>query len=333
MKNSFSLLIVPMLLACFLASQVAAAEKVDLKCYSYGIEKHDASLGTRMLLDRVKERWKGQLDYKIFYADTIIKTKQALDAISAGVVDTVTATTSYFTGKVPIGDAYLMPFAFKSKEKLLEFAQNQEVIDIMNKYYGKAANAKVIAFLCLGEAQIMSKGKPIEKLEDFKGRKMRSAGGFQGEFIQSLGASPVTIPSSEVYLALQRGIVDSANWAAWTIGKLKMYEVLDNVILHPPFQSYGVPIFINKDKWESLPEDLQKVFNETAREVERDFLQITQKAQDEGIKAGKEHGMKFIDFSPEETQKFISAVKPVYDKWAEKNGLDAERLLQLMGVR
>ena len=333
MKKKAGLIICALIVMCIFGAHVTAAEKIHLDCYSYGIQKHNASIGTKMLLDRVKERWSGNFDYKLYYADTIIKTSQALDAINSGIIDTVTATTSYFTGKVPIGDAYLMPFAHKGLNNLVEFAQNPEVIEIMNRHYVKAANAMVLSFLPMGESQIFAKSPAITKINDFKGRKLRCPGGSQGEFIVGIGASPVTIPSSEVYMAAQRGIVDSAVYAVWAIEKLKLWEVLDSVIVSPPYQAYGVPIFINKDKWESFPEDLKKIFMETARETEKDFIKIVQKEQEKGEKAGKEHGMKFISFSPEEAAKFKSAVEPVYKKWADKIGPDGERMLQLMGLK
>ena len=331
MKKIFLLLVGAALLVCFFSAQAVAAEKAYLTCYSYGIEKHDASAGSRAFFDMVKERYKGQFDYKMYYAGSIVKTPLAMDALSAGSIDAVTASAVYYSGKIPIGDIVNMPFVFKSVEALIDFWQKPEVREILDRYYLKAANAKTLAFIPLGKTEFFGKGKPVETVADFKGRKMRTPGGVQDEMALALGASPVMLSSSETYLALQRGVVDSAGHASWAIGKLKLHEVCDWMIMDPPYTHYGVPMWINKDKWDSFPEELQNIFIETEPEFEKKLIGKVDQLVQEGINSGKEHGMKFIIFSPEEKQKVLERMKPLWDKWAEKTGADGKRLLQLAG--
>ena len=106
---------------------------------------------------------------------------------------------------------------------------------------------------------------PVNTIEDFKGKKIRSWGAFT-LLVKELGGSPVSLPGAEQYVALQRGTVDGTIYALRSLEDYKLKEVVDYIIYPPLMGQVTINLYCNKKAYESLPSDIRKILDEVSIE-------------------------------------------------------------------
>ena len=117
----------------------------------------------------------------------------------------------------------------------------------------------------LPSEHVFSKEQPA-KQDDFKGMKIRRGGAVQCQAMTVLGASGVSMPGGEVYMALQTGVIDGAITGIDVANDGKFYEVAKNVLRQNLI--FGMFVFLmNKETWSNLPPELQKLIDQTAKDV------------------------------------------------------------------
>src|SRR4030042_3516359 len=103
--------------------------------------------------------------------------------------------------------------------------------------------------------------KPLQKVEDWKGLKTLVEGKVDGWVMEALGASPIPMPMSEVYTALSTGLIQSVNITWEGAFAFKINEATQHRVNYPLYSKSFV-LVMNKDVWNSLPEDIQQIFDE-----------------------------------------------------------------------
>ncbi|NWF54226.1 MAG: TRAP transporter substrate-binding protein DctP [Syntrophaceae bacterium] len=206
----------------------------------------------------------GQLQITLYPAAALVPTKEIFDSTRRGTVDGATASPAYWMTIVPIAAvAGNCPMTFRDAKEGLHFHLNLGFEEMLraahlkhNFYY---YTEKVYPTAMIGK-------KPIAKIEDFKGYRVRSSGAI-ADMLRDLGAAPSLIPGEELYLALQTGVVEGAHWGA-AMGALtmKLCEVAKYYI-QPVLAMAGTDvIIINKDAFEGLPKDLQTKLDTALKE-------------------------------------------------------------------
>ena len=144
--------------------------------------------------------------------------------------------------------------------------------------------------------------KQVKTLEDVKGLKIRVGGGPPTEQMRALGAIPTLIPMPETYLALNRGVIDGmgAPWEA--INAFRLYEIVKYYTIVPVSAVYFSAV-VNRDKWESLPKDIQAAMTsvsglEAAKFFGRNFFDTAEDGVMERVKQGSYQMVKYV-FPPE----------------------------------
>jgi TRAP-type C4-dicarboxylate transport system substrate-binding protein len=175
--------------------------------------------------------------------------------------------------------------------------------------------------------------KLIKSMEDMKGVKVRCYG-FNARVVEALGGVPVAMSQAEVYEALQKGVVEATFSPVEVLKGWKQAEVTEYTVDSDGVgYTSGLYVVMNRQKWESLPKDVQKVIEE----VNLEWIDKTGDAWDEADKVGREFalslGHKFIPLSKEETARWIKTVKPVIDKYAsdaEAKGLPGKAYVEFI---
>jgi TRAP-type C4-dicarboxylate transport system substrate-binding protein len=164
---------------------------------------------------------------------------------------------------------------------------------------------------------------PVRKLEDLEGKKIRAVG-MEAHIVEALGASAVAIAGAEQYMALQRGTVDGTDYPWYTIEKYKFYEVLDYIIA-PAFHTPGIiEIVINQKVFQGLPADQQEAVKKAAiNAMERSF-KLTEKWDQEALQAAEKRNVEIIQLSDQELARFREALKPLWEKQAERSKYSAK---------
>lgn len=167
--------------------------------------------------------------------------------------------------------------------------------------------------------------KPIAKLDDMRGLKLRSLGGLSDVIVGELGAAVVKLPSTDVYEGLQRGVIDGAVRNPMSLIEFKEYEVLKYILSPPIYNSSGL-VWIEEKKWNTIPKGLQTMMKELAIESEAEGAKFNADLTLTYLKELEEkHGMKVIQLSDKEAEKIDEilsggAVKDWIYKRAPKYG-------------
>jgi TRAP-type C4-dicarboxylate transport system substrate-binding protein len=175
------------------------------------------------------------------------------------------------------------------------------------------------------------KSKPA-KQDDFKGMKIRCGGAVQCQAMNVLGASGVSMPGGEVYMALQTGVIDGAITGIDVANDRKFYEVAKNVLRQNLI--FGMFVFLmNKETWNSLPPELQKLIDQTAKDVNIAEMERRYNEDKTLVSTYEKRGGEFYSVNKEEFNKWRQLIRPNTEKYVQDlaaKGHPAKEALALM---
>jgi len=273
----------------------------------------------------VRERTKGKVEIKTFPGGTLLGAKNMFDGVLKGVADIGCLATAYQPGRFLLFEVMDLPFVFTSGEQA-----SVVMWDLYEKFQPEAfKDVKVLTMFTCPPANIMSQ-KPVKNLDDLQGLKLRAAG-TGVDIMKLLGAAPEGMPMSAVPEALQKGVVQGLVSSLEVLKDMKFAEYCKFCTFT---DLWVVPfaVVMNKQKWDSLPDDVKKVFDGLSREQ----AQWTGKYADDHAKAAiewakKEHNVEFMSLSPEEMAKWKAKVEPQVKEYisrAKEKNIPAEEVLK-----
>jgi tripartite ATP-independent transporter DctP family solute receptor len=268
----------------------------------------------------VKEKTNGQCQIKIFPNAVLGSEVEMDEMVMAGTLDITPSggILSNFWPKLGVIDLPYMIRDFDHADKVLYGPAGEE----LSRGIFKTTGMKVLVWWPSGFRITLCRKRPIKRLEDFKGIKIRT---HQNPVVvrtfNLLGASPVPMSFTEVYTGLQTGVIDAMESPASTIAAMKFVEVAKNLSHTDHFFSMNA-LLINNKKFESLPPNVQKAITEAAKDTIPLMKKILAKNIDDGLKQILAGGAtdSYPDLKP-----FRKAVEPIYDEFGKK--LDAKALI------
>lgn len=277
--------------------------------------------------EEVQKRTNGKVKVDTFPGGTLLTAQNMFDGVLRGVADIGLSCPSYEPGRFPLVSITDMPAGFPNAK-----VASVTFWDLVKEFQAKEpglADFKVIAAFSTEPAYIQSK-KPASKLEDLKALRLRTAGTGVA-VMKALGGTPVGMPQSEVAQALQTGVVDGYVSSRECLYDFKYAESCKYWTDYPLFQVTFLAL-MNKNVWNSLPPDVQKVIDDLGREISMfagDYLdQHCKKSVDWAV---KEHGLKAVTLSAQERARWDEKIKGLVDqavKDAEAKGLPGKQYLQ-----
>jgi len=201
----------------------------------------------------------GRIKIETFPGGALFTNTDVIRAVGNGSVDMSGATFAYGGALGPhLAPMYGLPFALENMEDAEIVWRETGLLDYIREEWKKKHNLFIIGLQHESPVGIFSK-KPIRKLADFKGLKIRAVGVF-GSFYTSLGASAIATPGSEIYMALDRGVVDAVSFGSESaMIDIGLAEVSKYVFV-PWISGATIGDYVmNLDKWNSLPPDLQQI--------------------------------------------------------------------------
>jgi TRAP-type C4-dicarboxylate transport system substrate-binding protein len=270
---------------------------------------------------KVEEATKNRVKIDIFPAQTLAKGPDIWNAIKSGVADMGWCWHGYWPDMTPLSDILHLPgLSFKSAEQASEVLWRlYEKFPAIQREY---KDFQVLLLYAGDPRFLITSKKQIKTLEDLKGMKMRTPGGPPTEQMKALGAVPVLIPMPDVYQSLDKGVVDG-NVISWeAIYSFRLYEVVKYYTFAPLTSTYfSIPM--NKQKWESLPKDIQEAIMsvsglEAAKFWGRNFFDTVEAAVAENAKKGGYTMIKY-NLRPEEAERWVKlSGEPVWKEWVKK---------------
>lgn len=254
--------------------------------------------------DRVNELSGGRMEIKVFGSGVISGELEAGGAVSKGVFE--------------LWHSYTELYASKAKEfrSANEWPVNADRLQAAMWYYAGGSkfyrdaliphNLHHLGVTPVAGEHIWSK-KPLRSVADMQGLKIRS-GGVASRSFKILGAAPVSMPGSDVYQGLQRGVVDAAEWTTLTVNYgFGLHEVTKYVIM-PSYSGGSTYDWVaNLDAWNKLPEDIKQIVESALHEVGFKYWMKEKAAESRVLKELEKKGIEIIYWSNEDMRKLEEA--------------------------
>ncbi len=276
----------------------------------------------KIFLDKVNELGKGIVQVEMYWGGTLLKGPELLAGLHAGTADIIFQTAPYMLGSLPILGIQSIPVwandMFHSHRAL---KMGTPLAELQNEVLKEKNIFQIAAAGCIPE-YLWTKNKLVRTPDDMKGLKIRVAGKVEAMVVKLMGAVPVILPSAEVPMALQRGIVDGTLTNPWTARGRDVEEYCKYMLVHP-LSFVSTPFYVLLDKWNSWPENVRKVILEAGAHWEKEMVKlIMNKYNLEKVVVPyyKKVGMDSIYLTREEIKAFEEKSRPVVDWWVEKVG-------------
>ena len=276
-----------------------------------------------LLAPNVLERTNGQLDITLVsYAELGIAGPDVMTLVGNGTLPLAEIATPYVSGELP---ALEVPWLWGLYPDFkTNFEVSVAVLPELNRLIvEQTGGAVAIAqFWAVPDESIFFFTKtPMRTLEDFKGQKFRSFGGAISDMIAGMGAEGQFVAFSEVYVAMERGILDGGLTSTTGARGGRWYEVVDHMTGHFPIFT---PLFMymNKDQFDNLPPDFQQILLEEGAKFELEILRASPILGETGIPKAVETGLEYSEFSPELWDYIFNEVvlNRIVPKWVERTG-------------
>ncbi|MCB2187619.1 MAG: TRAP transporter substrate-binding protein [Deltaproteobacteria bacterium] len=305
---------------------MASAEPIKLTYSCFFPPTHIQSKLAEAWCKEVEKRSGGKVVVEYYPGQTLTKAAQVYDGVVQGLSDIGFSLFGYTRGRFPVMEVVDLPLGYPNG-----MAATQVINQVYDKFKPAELNAVQVMYLhAHGPGLLHTRTKPVKTLEDLKGLKIRSHG-FSAKTVAALGGTPVAMPMPETYQSLQKGVVDGAMYPmesnkGWKLGEVVKYGTLHYSMAY----TSGFFVVMNKDKWNSLPDDVKKVITEINQEWIPKHGQAWVDSDAEGKAFFESKGGQYIALSPAESQKWKEAVQPVlveYVKDADAKGLPGQAAL------
>ncbi|MDX1711283.1 MAG: TRAP transporter substrate-binding protein [Rhodovibrionaceae bacterium] len=303
-----------------------AAAQMELKFGHVGAPGSLFALSAEEFARRANEKLGDKAKVVVFGSSQLGKDKELLQKLKLGTVDFALPSSVMTTVADEFG-LFDMPYLVKNRDHMGRIEKQILWPDIAPA--AEAKGYKVIAVWENGFRHITNNVRPINKPADLDGIKLRTPKGkWRVKMFKAYGANPTPMAFSEVFTALQTGVIDGQENPFAQIYSAKFQEVQEYLSLtgHVYTPAY---VTVGKNKWEGLPDDIRQTLEETAKETQAFVYETAAKLETDLLKKLKDGGMKVNEA---DKQAFVEASKPIYDEFAESvegGGEMVERALSL----
>lgn len=274
----------------------------------------------------IEKRTNGRVVVTMHYGGTLTPAPAVYDGVVKGLSDVGMSVCGYTRGRFPLTEVVELPLGHKSG-----WAITRTINDYFNQFKPKEFDDVKMMYMHAHGPGLLHTKKPVEKLDDLKGMKIRAFGAVT-KIVTLLGGAPVAMAMGETYEALSRGVVEASiapyeALQAWKWGEVVKFSI------EAPAMYYSSAFFIamNKAKWDSIPPGDQKIIEQ----INSEWIEKHGKGWDEIDKAGKDftvgRGNKIIALSVDENRKWERTLKPLYDEYVKsmkEKGLPGDQVLQ-----
>jgi TRAP-type transport system periplasmic protein len=265
----------------------------------------------------INTRSKGRVKITTYPAGTLLPPDRLYEGVATGIVDIGQVSPSYVATRFPANDATLLPYRMKSGW-VFTHASNDWMMKFKPKEY---QDVHMFNQVSPGPYVIGMRNKPVAKPEDLKGMKMRASGTQAAAYIKALGATPVNMPMAEAFEALERGVIDGTLAPVEPLKAWKHAEVIKYETKLPLACVSGNNLFMNLQKWNSLPPVFAKAWWYGDIVSEDYFLSLG-------------GGRKFVDIAPADLPLWEKLVAPLRTEYiATHKNLPAAEYIKYLDER
>ncbi|MEK4131111.1 TRAP transporter substrate-binding protein DctP [Solibacillus sp. FSL W8-0474] len=249
-------------------------EKVDLRISTGLPDTHQWMLGYfNPMLEEIKELSGDKLDYTLFTSGELVATREELDALNSGTIDVaIPLHPIYDPERFPLSEITMLPILESDVQIATEAFNNLFKDDVVltngktyEEYVYVDKGIKVFPMVSTFPYVISTTKSEINSLDDLKGLKLRSGARVHDLFTKNIGASPISLPFTDLYDGLSKGTLDGAllavpDWTSYGLEKLFNYTIEGLNLGH-----YSALTTMTMKTWDSLPSEVQSAFEEATQ--------------------------------------------------------------------
>ena len=267
--------------------------------------------------DTVKLASGGRLDIKVFSAGELVGAMETFDAVSKGSADVGHDWPGYWKGKNEAFVAFAsVPFGLDAEGYNI-WLYERGGLEMMQELYGRY-NIYALPGGNGGQEMGLFSNKKATSMKDFKGMRVRTPGWYM-DIMTKLGASVSPLPGGEVYLALERGVIDAAEFSSPSINYPMGFDDITKYVIEPGVHQPSVQcgLLFNMDAWNKLPDDLKWIVKTAAKETQLWSNAWIENLNIEAINKFKEK-VEFVTMDKETRSNFAKITKAHLDELKAK---------------
>lgn len=260
----------------------------------------------------IEKRTNGKVKTVMFPGGTLTPADKCYDGVVKGISTVCSSALSYTRGRFPLMEVSDLPLGYKNAAAAAKLSNA-----VYKKFQPKElSDVKVMFFHATGPTILHTK-KPVKKLEDLEGMKIRTTG-LGAKIITALGATPVAMPMGDTYDALSKGVVEGSTAPIASLEGFKWGEVVKYTT-----ENFGTAfttvffVVMNKKVWNSLPPNVQKIIEQ----INEEWIDKIGKVWDKYDLSGRNFALKLgntiIPLSKEEEEKWVKKVRSTLDDYVK----------------
>ncbi len=260
----------------------------------------------------VEKRTAGKVKVQTFPGGTLLPAKNIFDGVISGLADIGNFAMSYQPGRFPVSEVVDLPLGFKSAK-----VASLTLYDLIEKYKPKEfEKVKILTLFTCPPMNFMTK-TPVRSLADLKGMELRVAG-TSAEIVKRLGGIPVAMPQSETPEAIQKGVVKGMVSSMEILKDFKFAAYTPNATV-ANLSVVTFAVVMNMEKWNSLPADVKKVFDDMRREQALWTGNYVDGHVAEALDwSKKNHNLQMFSLSAADTATANSLLEPMVDDYVKR---------------
>jgi len=267
-------------------------------------------------VQNVEKRTNGKVKITGTYAGGLGGAGEVLTLAGRGAVDFATSAAGYYPDSLPIWKASQLPFVFDSPKQAIE------TFKVLRKEFPtfdeemKGIGVRFLFQQPLGSYYFVGSKGGCDTLAGLNGKKIRAFGSEIPKIIASAGGVAVTLTTTEMYEAVQRGVIDYANADIGNIASLKLYEVGKH-ICGPIMTFSGHMMTIGERTWNRLPKEYQTIIMDEAAATQQRYLDWVDQNDQKALKTINDAGIQITPFNSEEMAKWKAATPDLIQNWVD----------------
>lgn len=305
------------IIACLVLPIIAVAVLVNFNIDAYAANKvvkirlcsqmpvgHYNTVALDNFIKDAEKRSGGSLKFTHFPAGQLYKPEALVEVLPAGGVEMAQIAMDRHSGRIPVGNFASVPLqGFEQFYRWYYDTADGGGIhyEILQPEFAKDNMHLISTLLNTSDFAIIT-NKPVKKVADYKGLKIRASGRGLGAAVRSWGASAVVMSSSDVYLAIQRGTIDGAMSGHTSLTSRKWYEIA-NYVQDMDLGVFGFSLAANLKFWKSLAPDQKKAIEEAARATEIWLVDTALKGEVDSTDIMRKAGVEVWDWPAAEHKK------------------------------
>ncbi|MBE7637755.1 hypothetical protein GUA87_12940 [Sneathiella sp. P13V-1] len=303
------------------------AEALELRYSDLGPPRGPRAEALQWWADELAKRTNNEVTVKIYWSQSLVKAKETMKAVGAGLADSGTILGIYTPAELPLWNLANAPFGVSDVWVGMRTWHEMRQAAPELRQETQKKNVRIVANFSTGAVDILSK-EPITTVEDVKGKKFRTSGGWTA-LLKNLGASTVKVGFGELYQALDRGTIDATQNYIQAVKAYKHYEVAGHITEISMGQVLGFGLGINLKTYKKLSDNNREILDQVSVEMMDHFAKSYNGAVADAkakMTAGID-GKKVQIHTVKDVEKWQAAGAGFVTSWKEKageKGVDAD---------